>query len=391
MFNRNFTAILSANIVLGLPMSMLIVLGSLTGAQLTPVPAMATLPPAIQMIAAVVASTPMSLFMGRAGRRAGVFVSAGLTVVAGILAILAIQMQSFPLLCLAHFMFGVVFVGTNYLRFAAAEVVSEDRKAKAISFVMASGLIAAFIGPEIFVQTKDLLAPLDFAGAYAAISLIGLLGIMPVAMMPRMTMDRSATGASQSLGSRLSVLRRPTVIAAIGAAAMAHATMLLIMTPTPLAMVGCGFGEDLAADVIRWHVIAMFAPGLVTGSLIQRFGAAPVVGLGLVILLISAIFAYVGIELWNFYGSLTALGIGWSFGFIGATHLLQKALSPEERPLVQGINDTLLALAAAIASLASGALYAGLGWTAVALAAPPLVLAVPIAALLLGRRGRAAA
>ena len=143
----------------------------------------------------------------------------------------------------------------------------------------------------------------------------------------------------------------------------------------PLAVVGCGFGEDQAADVIRWHVVAMFAPGFVTGSLIRRFGATRIAAIGLVLLLTSALVALLGLDLSNFYVALILLGVGWNFGFISATQLLLSALNEDEQPVVQGINDTILAISASAASLLSGVLYAGIGWVGLsALSAPVLVV-----------------
>ncbi len=373
MLNRNFILILISNIILGAPMPMLIILGGLAGGYLSPLPIAATLPPSVQMIAGILVAAPMSLYMGRAGRKKGFLLSAVMIILGGLCGVLALVLGSFVLLCLAHFLLGGALVGINFFRFASAEAVDEKYKAKAISYTLASGLVAAFIGPEIFSYSKDLLSPVLFAGAYMAVAVLGLIGLLPVLAIGQLVAVSTLAKGQASKDARKALFRRPVVIFAIAAAAVSQAVMLLIMTPTALAMVGCGFAEDQAADVIKWHVVAMFAPGFFTGSLIQRFGVSKIIATGMAILAGSAIVAVAGIELTHFYVSLVLLGIGWNFGFIGATHLLQTSLSAEEKPLVQGTNDTILAIAGSVASLASGALYVGIGWTAIAICVLPVI------------------
>ncbi len=373
MLNRNFVLILISNIILGAPMPMLIILGGLAGGYLSPIPTAATLPPSVQMIAGILVAAPMSLYMGRVGRKKGFLLSAFMIILGGLCGVAALMSGSFILLCLAHFLLGGALVGINFFRFASAEAVAEKHKAKAISYTLASGLVAAFIGPEIFSYSKDLLSPVLFAGAYMAVAVLGVIGLLPVLMIGQLATISVLAKNQASQDMRKALFRRPVVIFAIAAAAVSQGVMLLIMTPTALAMVGCGFADDQAADVIKWHVVAMFAPGFFTGSLIQRFGVSKIIATGMVILAGSAVTAIAGIELSHFYVSLILLGIGWNFGFIGATHLLQTSLNAEEKPLVQGANDTILAIAGSIASLASGALYVGIGWTAIAICVLPVI------------------
>ena len=283
MFTRNFSLILLGNIVQGSAMPMLIILGGLTGAWLAPHSWLATAPISVQMIAAIIVSTPISLFMGRFGRRLGFLLGAALIVVGGVLSATAIYTQSFLLLCAGHAALGAALVCVNYFRFAAAEAVAEHHRAQAISFTLASGLVAALVGPEVFSLSKDLLAPIPMAGAYLAIAGLGVVGAVPVLGL-NMPSPRSQ-GITRRSGSGWRLLAdNPKIAGAIGVAALAHAMMVLLMTPTPLAMVGCGFVDDQAADVVRWHVIAMFAPGFFTGNLIQRFGAGRIAALGIVLL-----------------------------------------------------------------------------------------------------------
>ncbi|MEM6760258.1 MAG: MFS transporter [Pseudomonadota bacterium] len=387
MLTRNFLLILLGNVTLGAAMPMLIVLGVLAGAWLAPADWLATAPTSVSMLAGIAVASPLSLFMGRFGRRAGFLLGAAALMAGGALAVFALLWGSFTLLCLAHILLGSALICVNYFRFAAAEAVAPDLRPQAISFTLASGLVAALIGPELFTWTRDSLAPTPLAGAYAAIVVLGALGALPVLGLTAMQVDAPAAGGAQWSRLRALMASNPRIAVAVGIAALSQAIMVLLMTPTPLAMVGCGFVEDQAADVIRWHVVAMFAPGFFTGSLITRFGAGRVAATGLTLIVASGLVAWSGLALGNFYVALVLVGIGWNFGFVAGTYMLQSAVSAEDAPLLQGANDTLLAIAASAASLLSGALYAGIGWEALA------ALSMPIAAgfgLLLLRSNRRA-
>lgn len=377
MLNRNFTLILLGNVILGSAMPMLIILGGLAGAWLAPQSWLATAPPSAQMIAGIAVASPISLFMGRFGRRAGFLLGAAALISGALLAVLALQVQSFVLLCLAHVALGAALICVNYFRFAASEAVAEEHQPQAISFTLASGLVAALIGPELFSWSKDALAPTPLAGAYAAMAVLGTLGAVPVLWL-KMQKPQTNQTQRQFTSFRASLTRNPRIAVAIGIAALSQAMMVLLMTPTPLAMIGCGFLDDQAADVIRWHVVAMFAPGFFTGSLIKRFGAGRIAAIGIALLLISALVAVSGLELLNFYTALVLLGVGWNFGFVSGTHLLQSALSDQERPLIQGANDTILAISSSAASLLSGAFYAGIGWIGLAGLSGPVLLIISL-------------
>ncbi|GFE52365.1 MFS transporter [Roseobacter cerasinus] len=374
MLNSNFILILLGNVILGSALPMLILLGVLSGAWLAPMGWLATAPPSISMLAGIAVASPLSLFMGRYGRRMGFLLGAGAQISGAGLAVVALVMQNFILLCLAHAALGCALICVNYFRFAAAEAVSEAQRPQAISFTLASGLVAALIGPELFSWSKDALAPTPLAGAYATIALLGVLGALPVLGLRMRPVEQPVQTTPQFAKLREIVAQNPKVLVAIGVAALSQAIMVLLMTPTPLAMIGCDFVEDQAADVIRWHVVAMFAPGFVSGALIKRFGAERVAISGLALILFSALVALSGVELMNFYSALIVLGVGWNFGFVSGTYMLQSALSARDAPLVQGANDTLLAISATTASLLSGALYAGIGWLGLAAFSLPLSL-----------------
>lgn len=387
----NFALLLGANAILGSAMPMMIILGALAGLMLAPTPGLATLPASVSTLAGLVAAAPFSLFMGRHGRRAGFGVGAIVAALGGAAGMAGVLQASFTLLLVGHFALGAALACFQFFRFAAAEVVPDRWKPVAISLMLTSGLVAAFAGPEVFARTKDALAPIPFAGAYGAIIALCVIGVLPLVflrgMAPVTPRDETIVAPTVRVAA---VLRRPSVAVAIAAAAVSQGVMVLLMVPTPIAMVGCGYTDASAGNVVRWHVVAMFAPSFVTGFLIKRFGAIAIVMSGLALLATSALIAASGVTLPHFYIALIVLGIGWNFGFVGATSLLADALAPQERAAVQGINDTAIALAASICALASGALVAGAGWTVLALGALPLVGVMAIVLLWVARAPRVA-
>jgi MFS family permease len=370
----NFSLILLGNAVLGTPMPMLIILGGLAGAMLAPSGELAILPVSVQMLAGMLTAAPMSVFMGKYGRKLGFLLGATVAASGGALGVYSLFYENFYTLCLAHAAMGSALVCFGYFRFAAAEVVSESWRPKAISFTLGSGLVAALVGPEVFIYSKDLFSPIPFAGAYGAITVLSVIGSLPIlALRLRKTKGFDQENSAKTVAPVREILRRPAVFTAILCAAISFGVMVLLMAPTPLAMVGCGFTDVQAGDVIRWHVIAMFAPSFFTGSLISRFGSGKIISCGLLMLCLASGIAIAGIELTNFYLALILLGLGWNFGFIGATNMLNENLSAGERSVVQGANDTLIALVSTLASFGSGILISSFSWTAVAVTVLPLV------------------
>lgn len=360
--NASYIGLLAANTILGSAMPMLIILGGLAGLMLAPSDALATLPASLSALAGLLAAAPFSLLMGRLGRRIGFVVGGGCAIVGAFLGVWALTSGSFVLLCAAHLALGAALACYQFFRFAAAEVVSADWQPVAISLMLTSGLIAAFVGPQVFIWAKDALAPVPLAGAYAAIAVLSVIGLVPLAIA---RLPKPARAQPQSLRERfaaLSVLKRKPVRLAVGLGAVSQGIMVFMMVPTPLAMVGCGFSDALAGDVIRWHVVAMFAPSFFTGFLIKTFGAQRIAFAGLGLLIVASVAAMSGLTAVHFYGALIALGIGWNFGFIGATAILAASVTDEEKALVQGANDTLIALVSTLCAFAAGALIAGVGW-----------------------------
>ena len=385
----SFVLILIAAAILGSAMPMLIVLGGLAGLTLTPHPTFSTLPPSTQMLAGLFAAAPISYLMGKKGRKAGFLISAGCAAMGGLLGGFAMMTSQFWLLILAHMSLGAALVGLNYFRFAISEIVPKHMQSIAISFILAAGLISALIGPEVFNQTKDFLAPVQFAGAYFAIVPIIVLGVIPV-LFTRFGDVKNQSDEDKKLVLVRDVLKRRPVLLAVLASCISGGIMMLLMTPTPLAMTHHGHSELEASSVIKWHVIAMFAPSFFTGWIIKRVGVINVISIGMVLLAGASALAIAGVSLHHFYGALIILGIGWNFGFIGATTLLAQSLEPHERAKVQGFNDTALALSFTVASFSSGALVTSFSWEVVALAALPVLIVMLVLLVFLRKAGQSA-
>ena len=285
---------------------------------------------------------------------------------------------------------GVYQAAQGFFRFAAADTASEHFKPKAISWVLAGGLLSALLGPEIVRATSESVARVPYAGAYLAMIALNVVGAVGLSFLDIPPPPRAAEAADT--GRPLAVIaRQPVFVVAVLSGMVGFASMSLVMTSTPLAMVGHGFTPDHAADVVRWHIVAMFAPSFFTGSVIVRFGRLPVIAVGLLLLGVCGAIALAGVDLHHFYLALIALGIGWNFSFIGATSLLGTTHTRAEQAKVQGLNDFLVLGFVAVGSFGSGALLDAFGWNAVQYAmAPALLLALAgIAWLGLARPPRA--
>ena len=376
---RNLTILFFSQGILGAQIPVNFILGGLAGALLAENRALATLPISIIVLVAMFVAPGASLFMGRFGRRLGFLLGAAAGAIGGSLAVLALFEARFDLLLMGAACTGVFQAFQVFFRFAAADAASEEFKPKAISLVLGAGLINAILAGEVVRQLGDALDPVPYAGAYAGVIVLNFIGacIVMFLRIPRPPRQTETSGTARPLGV---IFRQPRVITAVLCAMVSYAVMNLVMTSTPLALVGNGFTTNQAADVVRWHVVAMFAPSFVTGHIIVRVGHLPVIGTGLLLLGVCSAIALSGVDLHHFYLALVALGFGWNFGFVGATSLLATTYSPEEQAKVQGLNDFLVFGLVAFASFSSGALLNAFGWTAVQLAVVPGVL-VALAAI----------
>ena len=370
---RNLTILFFSQGVLGAQIPVNFILGGLAGALLADNRALATLPISIIVLVAMFVAPGASLFMGRFGRRAGFLLGAAAGAIGGSLAVLALFEARFDLLLLGAACTGVFQAFQVFFRFAAADAASEEFKPKAISLVLGAGLINAILAGEVVRLLGGALDPVQYAGAYAGVIGLNIIGacIVMFLRIPRPPRQAETGKTARPLGV---IFRQPRVITAVLCAMVSYAVMNLVMTSTPLAIVGNGFTTNHAADVVRWHVVAMFAPSFVTGHIIARVGHLPVIGTGLLLLGVCSGIALSGVDLHHFYFALVALGFGWNFGFVGATSLLATAHSREEQAKVQGFNDFLVFGLVAFASFSSGALLNAFGWTAVQLAVVPSVL-----------------
>lgn len=369
----------------------LITSAGLLGAMLADDKGLATLPVSTFVIGTALTTVPASLFMRRVGRRVGFLGGALLGLLSALLAIYAIIARDFWLFSLATAFNGAYQAFAQYYRFAAADTASDAFKAKAISWVLIGGILSAFLGPLIIMATKDMFAPVLFIGTYAASAGLAVvaMGVLSFVNIPH---RRAEPG--DDAGRPLAVLiRQPRLLIAIVCGMMSFGMMNLVMTATPLAMVDCGHTINDAAWVIQWHVLAMYVPSFFTGNLINRFGAERIVAVGMALLAGSGLAALAGLGFAHFAVALILLGVGWNFGFVGATTMVTDCYYPVEKNRVQAVNDLAIFVTVAAASLSSGKLLDAIGWEAVNLALFPMV-ALVLAMLLwtgLARIGRSAA
>jgi MFS family permease len=359
---------------------MIFTIGGLAGQTLASNLCFATLPISLIVLGSMLSATPMSAIMQRYGRRTGFFVAAFGGALGATVGAIGLILASFPIFLIGSLFTGIYMSGQGFYRFAATDTASPAFQPKAISYVMAGGLLSAVVGPQLVSVTSTALA-VPFLGAYLAVIAINVLGAFLFLLLdipkPEPTSEDAPKGRT-----RMQLLRTPGFAVAVICATVAYALMNLVMTSTPLAVVGCGFRTADAANVVSAHVLAMYAPSFITGHVIARFGATKVVALGLVILAFAGLVAMSGVALGNFFGALVLLGIGWNFGFIGATTMLASTYAPEERGRAQGLNDLVVFGGVFLASLSSGGLMncsggsVQAGWQAVNIAMVPfLVLA----------------
>jgi len=377
---RNVAVLVAAQALLGAQMPMMFTIAGLAGQTLAANPCWATLPITAMVVGSMLAANPLSALMQRFGRRAG-FVAGALGGMAGaITGAAGLALASFPLFVAGALLSGIYMSAQGFYRFAAADTASEAFRPKAISWVMAGGLLSAVVGLQLVKVTAEAMV-VPFLGTYLAVVALNLAGI---GLFAALDIPRPArpTPGSDAGRSRLALLRTPEIAVAVICATVSYALMNLVMTSSPLAVVGCGFSTADAADVVTGHVLAMYAPSFVTGHIIARFGAPRVVGAGLAILAGAGAVALMGVELEHFFVALVLLGIGWNFGFIGATTMLAGLHTPAERGRMQGMNDFIVFAGVSLASISSGGLMncsggsVEAGWQAVNLAMTPfLVLA----------------
>lgn len=375
---RNVFILVLAQAVLGSQMPLIFTIGGLAGQSLASNLCFATLPISLIVLGSMTFANPISAFMQKYGRRAGFFLGAAGGAIGGAVAAYGLYISSFPIFLTGSFLTGSYMTVQGFYRFAATDTASEGFRPKAISYVMAGGLLSAIIGPQLVKITSDAMV-IPFLGAYIAVIAINVFGSLLFFFLDIPKPEEPKADAPKGR-TRWELIKTPRIAVAVIVGMVSYALMNLVMTSTPLAVVGCGFEQSDAANVVTGHVLAMFAPSFITGHLIARFGVEKIMAIGLVILLAAGFVALQGIELGNFYVALILLGFGWNFGFIGATNMLTESHETHERGKMQGLNDFLVFGGVTVASLASGGLMncsggtPQAGWTAVNLAMAPFLM-----------------
>ncbi|PWW03431.1 putative MFS family arabinose efflux permease [Hoeflea marina] len=319
---------------------------------------------------------PAAWIMRRIGRRYGFMGGTVMTAMGGLLTAIALFRHEFWLFAVGMVLVGMGGSFVQQYRFAAADASPTNFKAQAISWVLAGGIFAAVIGPQTVIYTREFFAPVMFAGSFAAMLPLAMIaaGILFFLRIPDDTKPGDVGHDNEPARPLIEIITQRRFVTAMICGVGSYALMTFMMTGAPLAMVGCGFSADLATLGIQWHVMAMFAPSFFTGRLIARFGRDAIVATGLGILLCCAVVAHMGIELWNFWLALVLLGLGWNFGFIGATAMVTSTYRQSEKNKVQGFHDVTLFSIVSFASLMSGQVLNAWGWDALNMLIWPVAL-----------------
>ncbi len=375
---RNVLVLAVAQALAGGNSTVIVATGAISGSMLAPSPALATLPVSVMVVGMWIGTLPVGMLAKAYGRRFALQTGSAFGVASGLISCAAVLHGSFTLLLLGALCGGLYASAHQSYRFAAADNATPQFRPKAVAWVLAGGVFAAVLGPQLVILTKDLWPAYLFAATYLAQS---ACAVLTAAVLMLLNIPRPHVLHSLRDGRPLAaIIAQPKFIAAVVSGVAGYTMMNMVMTAAPLAMVMCSHSVGQAALGIQWHVIGMYAPSFITGSLILRFGVWRLMALGLTLIVAAATIGLLGLALWNFWIALALLGIGWNFAFIGATTLVTECHDPHERNKVQAFNDFLVFGASAIGSFSSGALLSGYGWDAVNAMVYPVIF---VAALLL--------
>lgn len=363
--------------------SLMITVSALVGYSLADDKSLSTLPLSLQFLGLMLTAIPASMIMGRLGRKVGFVIGTLFGLVGGALAVWSILNHHYWSFAVAAFLVGVFNGFGNFYRFAAVDVANESNKAKAISYVMAGGVIAAFIGPNLANFGRNIFTNEQFAGGFVFVILFYffILLIMAFIKIP----DSSMEVKSEPARPFSEIASQPTFIVAVICGMLGYAVMSYLMTATPLAMKHHEHAFDETAFVIQWHVLAMFAPSFFTGSIIQRFGVIKVLIVGALLSIVCVVINLLGQSVTHFWTALVVLGISWNFLFIGATNLLTGTYRQSEKSKAQGVNDFLVFTMVTIASLSAGLFQHNFGWKVVNLGALPIIFVILFSIIWLAR------
>jgi MFS family permease len=372
----NVVRLAAAQALTGANSAVIFATGSIVGATLAPDISLATAPLSVYVVGIAAGTLPTGMISRAYGRRVAFIIGTGCGVVTGLLGAYAILHASFALFCCATFLGGLYGAVSQSYRFAAADGASAAYRPKAVSWVMAGGVFAGVLGPQLVQWTMDIWPPYLFAFSFMVQAAVAL-----VAMAVLSGVDAPKPAPSDLHGGRplFEIARQPRFIAAALCGIISYPMMNLVMTSAPLAMKMCGLSISDSNFGIQWHIVAMFGPSFFTGALIARFGAPRIVALGLSLEAVGAMIGLSGITALHFWATLIVLGVGWNFSFVGASALVLETHRPAERNKVQAFNDFLVFGMMALGSFSSGQLLANYGWTAVNLVVfPPILLGLAV-------------
>src|ERR1700754_932064 len=375
----NVVRLAAAQALTGANSAVIFATGSIVGATLAPDVSLATVPLSMYVVGLAAGTLPTGAISRAYGRRVAFIIGTGCGVLTGLLGAFAILHASFPLFCGATFLGGLYGAVSQSYRFAAADGASAEYRPKAVSWVMAGGVFAGVLGPQLVQWTMDVWQPYLFAFSFVLQAVVAL-----VAMAVLSGIDAPRPAPSDLHGGRplFEIVRQPRFIAAALCGIIAYPMMNLVMTSAPLAMKMCGLSVSDSNFGIQWHIVAMYGPSFFTGSLIARFGAQRIVATGLLLEAVAATIGLSGITAMHFWATLIVLGIGWNFGFVGASALVLETHRPQERNKVQAFNDFLVFGMMAVGSFSSGQLLANYGWSAVNMVVfPPVMLGLAVLSL----------
>jgi MFS family permease len=374
----NVVRLAAAQALTGANSAVIFATGSIVGATLAPSIALATVPLSMYVVGLAAGTLPTGAISRAYGRRVAFIIGTGCGVLTGLLGAFAILRGSFVLFCCATFLGGLYGAVSQSYRFAAADGASAAFRPKAVSWVMAGGVFAGVLGPQLVQWTMDIWPPYLFAFSFVVQAAVALIAMAVLAGV-----DAPRPAPSDLHGGRplVDIVRQPRFIAAAFCGIVSYPMMNLVMTSAPLAMKMCGLSVSDSNFGIQWHIVAMYGPSFFTGSLIARFGASRIVALGLSLEAAGAMIGLSGITAMHFWATLIVLGVGWNFSFVGASALVLETHRPQERNKVQAFNDFLVFGMMAVGSFSSGQLLANYGWSAVNMVVfPPVLLGLGVLA-----------
>ncbi len=385
---RNAMVLAVAQALAGGNNTVIVSTASIIGAMLAPDKGLATLPITCMVLGMWLGTLPVGALAKRFGRRFALQSGSAFGILSGLISCSAVINGQFWLLLIGTFCGGLYAAAHQSYRFAAADTASDAYRPKVVSWVLAGGMFAALIGPQLVIFTKDLLPPYLFAASYLGQSACAALAAVVLMFVKVPPIAPARIENSRPLPE---IVRKPRFIVAVACGVASYSMMNMLMTSAPLAMIGCGHSVTDATLGIQWHVLAMYAPSFVTGSLISRFGVERITGIGLGLIGLTAVVGIAGVSVAHFWSALVLLGVGWNLAFIGATTMVTQCHRPEERNKVQAFNDFLIFGSMALASFSSGQLLEYFGWAAINEVIFPTILVAGAMLVWLVARKRVAA